>query len=820
MRPAEPVAETCPQQSGTASAAADARARAAEQIDGFDQGFFGDPGFFGVSRSEAIAIDPRARILAEIVWEALEHAGIPPSSLAGTQTGVFVGAAGHDGPKRPLGARRTRANRPATDGLWLSLASQIGRLLDLESPYRTVHTGASASLVALQEACDAIVAGRIATAIVGGVNWIGAQSPGSGAGRVFVSSERGQGPALEATRGSAGPVAGAIVIVVQSQRAAAAAGRPARARIVAWGTDHAASAASQRLRSADRLAALLGDIEAGGGIDPDALAFVEACGTGASCLDRLEAEIGRPLGARRLAPLPIAEVATRIGHLGPASGLASLLAATLALEHDLLPPARHAAMPDGSIRTGDLDPAVVAMPTPLARGPAPRLAAVVALGSAGANVHVVLADDPEPAARLHEEALLLVSAASHGALRAQARLIASALPGDEDGRRALAGASVWRRELLEHRAAILPCPAEDARAALLALSEDRRAENLIVGRAPGRAGPTAFLFSGNGAHWPGMGRAALASARFRRSLEAIDAVFGARAGWSLLDTIKTDDLAARLDRVEVVQPLLFAIQVALADALADVGIRPALVLGHSAGEVAAAHVCGALSLEDALRVIEVRSAFQDAMRGKGAMAALVLAEAEAEAALSDPAFAGVEIAATNSDRSLTLSGPHEPLSAFLAHAARQRWPHRRLGIEYPFHSSQLDPLRDALVEALASIRPRRSCIPIVSTVTGAAIAGERLDAEYWWRNVRERVRFASGVAGCLAIGPRVLLEIGPSPILTGYAANVVRARGADPVVLASLKRSDSGRTDPVLATALRVLVNGGAVDLGALRKSG
>ncbi len=781
-----------------------------------------DRGFFGITRREATQMDPQQRMLLQVVWEALENAGIPPSSLRSSGTGVFVGASSLDHMQQFTTDAGSTDAQLVTGNTLSIISNRISYFLDLQGPSLTVDTACSSSLVALHQACAAIASGQIDTAIVGGVNFLAAPYPFCGFSRAFMLSEQGLCRAFDANGDGYVRGEGAVALVIQSSKAARRADRRARSRIVAWGTNCDGRTSGLSLPSMAGQAALLDTLYRDFEIDPNDLAFVEAHGTGTRVGDPIEATaLGNALGQRRTSALLIGSVKTNIGHLEPASGLAGLLKAALALDRNRLPASLHFETPNPDIRFDELNIEVACESRELPRTGRPRLAGVNSFGFGGANAHVVLADgDPPRPPQPREPGPIMVSAASKPGLQALAKTYADILSADHADSANYAGfaaATLWRRDKLDHRALILTRSREETVEALGALAEGKTHAAAVVAKSVGHSGASVFAFAGNGSQWAGMGQSAYsANAAFRRSLEETDALFAPLVGWSLIKTMLRDDVAERIKHADVVQPLLFAIQVATADALASCGVVPSAVLGHSAGEVAAACVAGAISRKDALRIIAVRSSFQEPMRGKGTMAALVLPEAEAEEALSKAEFNQVEIAAVNTGRSLTLSGPIDAISSFLKHARRKRWPYVRLDIEYPFHSSLLDPLREDVLAALIDVRPRASSIPFISTVTGGMLAGETLDANYWWRNVRERVRFERGVLEALKSNPRVLLEISPAPILNGYLVDIARQSGSAAVALASLERHAETHPEPVTRIAASVLCHGGAASLEAL----
>lgn len=783
-----------------------------------------DAAFFGISPREAVQMDPQQRLLLEVTWEALEDAGLRAGALAGSGTGVYVGASGSDhGNLRmldPMGGDTTLMT-----GNTLSIISnRVSYVFDLRGPSFTVDTACSSSLLALHQAAEAIRAGRVDTAIVGGVNLLLSPFPFAGFSRASMLSPTGLCHAFDARADGYVRAEGCAVVVLRSLQKALQDGDRVRGVLAASGTNADGRTVGLSLPSTDTQAGLLQAIYEESGIDPEALAFIEAHGTGTQVGDPSEARsIGEVLGRRRSLPLPIGSAKTNVGHLEPASGLVGLLKAMLALEHDLLPASLHFETPSPNIPFEELNLCVAERALPLPRNGVVRYAGVNSFGFGGTNAHAVLRDPDRPLARSKPAAAagplppLMISARCEPALRALVagyrEVIAAAAPGETAELVAAAG---LQRDRLSHRLVIW----EDDRAALLAALEKAEKEEkgpAVSGRAVAGNQAPAFVFAGNGSQWAGMGVEAFErNAAFRTSFEQADALFSTLSGWSLVDALRDEALEQKLRRAEIAQPLLFALQTALVDALGERGLRPAAVFGHSVGEVAAAHVAGALTLEQAVQVVHARSLHQERTAGAGSMAALLLSAEDAAAALDEPRWEGLQIAAVNGPRSVTLSGESEQLKAFAAEAKKRRWPLRRLDLDYPFHGPLMEPVREPLLQELAELVPGATSIPLISTVTGAEIEGEALVADYWWRNVREPVRFRDAVGVLAERGLRLFLEIGPRPVLQGYVNDCLRDAGLAGRALPGLDRGDEGAGDPVRLVLARSLAGGAVVEEAAL----
>ncbi len=785
---------------------------------GYIEGAFGfDPGVFGISPREAAEMDPQQRLLLEAVWSALEDGGIPPASLAGGNVGVYVGASGLD-----YGALQV-ADLGGIDSHFMTgntlsvLANRISYIFDLRGPSFTVDTACSSSLVAFAQAQAAIASGQIDTAIVAGVNLLLSPFPFIGFSRAGMLSPTGLCHSFGA--GADGYVRGEGVVAMVITRLDSAVARRQRVRAVALAsaTNSDGRTNGIALPAIEGQRSLLARIYTEAGIDPDRLAFIEAHGTGTSVGDPAEATaIGEALGQRRTQPLPIGSVKSNIGHLEPASGLAGLLKAILALEHRRLPASLHAQAANPAIDFAALNLSLATAPVAL---PADGvwLAGVSSFGFGGTNAHVVIrqpeaAELPaaEPAGPRAE--LLVLSAHSRQALGDTSRAYAGLIEAGADPA-LLAGAVAWQRDLAGHRLAV---QVDDAAAGLRQFASGATLSLGAEGSAPSQPPKLCFVYSGNGSQWIGMGRTAFAAdAAFRARFRAVDASFRRFATWSLEHALHDPNHASSLRQAELIQPLLFAVQAALTASLAEYGLVPDMVLGHSLGEVAAAEAAGALSLDDAVRVIFHRSAQQEAAHGLGGMAVANISRDGALALFAEPGLEDLEIAAVNSPGSVSISGPTAAIEAFAKLARRRRVAARVLDLAYPFHCSLLDRLRVPVLRAFGTIASAPGDVPFVSTVTGAVVPGEALDAEYWWRNVRAPVLFSDAVEQAGRLGATVFLEVGPRPILQASITDTLRHAGLDGTVLPSLAEKEPGG-NPLLTVVARAIVLGCRVDRARL----
>lgn len=771
-----------------------------------------DAAAFGLSPREAEQIDPQQRLLLELVREAFEDASIPLSSLSGREVGVFVGASSLDHSLHFVSDIAAADAHFVTGNALSIIANRISHVFGFTGPSLTIDTACSSSLVAFDRAVKAIESGEIDTAVVAGVNILASPFNFIGFARAGMLSPTGRCRPFSGEADGYVRAEGGVVTILS--RLGSTGGTP-RAVVMASGTNSDGRTLGIAMPESRAQQRLLEDLYTRRGIDPDRLAFIEAHGTGTLVGDPAEARaIGLALGSRRTTPLPVGSVKSNIGHLEPASGLAGLLKALNALERGELPASLHLDTLNEHIDFASLNLAPATAPVPL--GDAARMAGISSFGFGGTNAHAVIRL-PEagevPAGDAPASAnVLMLSAQDPHALSALAEAYADRLE-NEQAPRHLAHAAAHGRARLAHRLAV--SVEEPGAATRLRRIARGAAEGALLRGAPRDADAgVAFVFTGNGGQYAGMGAAAWqASPVFRRNVEAIDSVFEPLAGWSLAMAFRQPPSEVALAGTEIAQPLIFALEVALARALMENGVVPAAVIGHSVGEIAAAHICGALSLADATRLIHWRSRLQGTTRGSGAMAFLMASPEHANALIAAAAQPEIVIGAINAPKGVTLSGPAAGIDTVLRRARAQGVVGKRLGIDYAFHSPAMAPLHEPLLQTLASLAPRAPDIPFISSVSGEAIEGGALDAQYWWDNIRQPVQFDAAVrraARDASIG--IFLEIGPKPVLTGFLREILADAERPATVLASLQEKDTAEDDPVTRTLLATLVNGAGVD--------
>jgi acyl transferase domain-containing protein/NADPH:quinone reductase-like Zn-dependent oxidoreductase/acyl carrier protein/short-subunit dehydrogenase len=790
---------------------------AAGVVDGID---LFDARLFGLSRREAMAMDPQQRLLLSVTWRALEDANLPLASLQTETIGVYVGTSSLDSANLSVEDPAAAGPYFMTGNTLSIVANRISHIFGLSGPSLTIDTACSSSLVALDQAVRALNRGEIDTAIVGGVNLLSHPLPFGGFAQARMLSPEGRCRAYDNDASGYVRAEGAAVVILRRSDRVNERGDRSRARILATGVNSAGRTNGISLPSQEAQARLLASIYNPQGIDPNQLAFIEGHGTGTKVGDPAEVwAIGQVIGRRRHAPVPLGSIKTNIGHTEPASGLFGVIKAVMALENDYLPASLFFDRPNEAIDFASLNVRVTATPLELLRSHRPRLAGINSFGFGGTNVHVVISDPVEQLAGNGEQAAregyFMASAHTQTALSAilrdyKARLAAAP---DPETAQALLSAATAGRTSLRHRFVARRRKVRNVISAIDQQLAGYSTASSATGEAPVGEPKVAFLFSGNGAQWAGMGVDAIRENQaFRRHFNAVSALFEEHLGERLTSLLTAEDLAIRLADTRVAQPLLFSIQVALAQCLLGAGIRPAAVLGHSIGEVAAAHIAGALSLVDAVAVVAVRSRCQHVTHGRGTMAAALCSKEAAQDFLQRNGLGDLAVAAVNASNSVTISGPKEQVLALHALGRRQKLAVQLLDIAYPFHHPLIDEAKTEFLKTLPRITPRACEYDFISTVTGEAIDGTALGAAYWWRNVREPVHFGQGVARALEQGCNLLMEISPKSILTNYLKDALKVSGAAAHILSTFDKTEGqGMADPVETCIIRAIAHGAAL---------
>lgn len=776
-----------------------------------------DADFFGVSPREAAQMDPQQRMLLELAWETLEDAGVRPSTLRGSDCGVYVGVSSVDYAYRMAEDLDAIDAATATGNTSSIVANRISYAFDLRGPSMALDTACSSSLVALHQACQAIRAGEVTQALAGGIS-LHAHPYGfvvfSKAGML---SPRGRSRAFDASADGYVRAEGAGLFLLKRHDQAVADGDRILAVVAHSAVNTDGRKAGLAVPSGPAQAALLRRAYAQAGIDPAELDYLEAHGTGTAVGDPIEAQaLGAALGSARPkgAPLPIGSVKSNMGHLEAASGAAGVVKALHCLVHRQVPATIGIDTPNPAIDLDAWNLSLVRSTLPL-RAQGRLTIGVNSFGFGGANAHLIL-QSPDPLRQEdapgapHADALLpvVVSGKTPQALTAAAEAMARSL---EQTRGATlydtAYQSVFQRDWHTHRAIVWGRQAGPMAESLRAFAQGRQPPLPVhAGQGVADARGPVFLYSGNGSQWAGMGTQLLDDPVFRDAVRAIDTVFRPLAGYALEDELALPPHACRYDDTAIAQPALFAVQVGMTEMLAQRHVRPLAVVGHSVGEVAAAWASGALGLADAVRVIHHRSRLQATTRGQGGMTAVTLGSRQAALALAQAGLAAqLHIAACNGPNGVTVGGPVAALARFESWLAQQRIACRRLDLDYAFHTPAMDGIEAELVEALADLSPRTSHTPFHSTVTGGPLDGRLLDADYWWRNIRQPVAFEASLQHLAAQGLNVLVEVGPHPVLRGYANDAFKQAERPATVIPTGTRGDGAAARIAAAAAQAVL---------------
>ncbi|MBL1102638.1 type I polyketide synthase, partial [Streptomyces coffeae] len=823
-----------------------------------------DPGFFEISPREAATMDPQQRLSMELSWEALEDAAIVPGTLQGSDCAVFVGAIADD--------YATLARRQGTDALTRHsltgvhrslIANRVSYFLGLHGPSLTVDTGQSSSLVAVHLACESLRNGTSALALAGGVNLnllahgtaavekFGGLSPD---GRCFTFDARANGY----VRGEGG----GFVVLKPLSRALADGDR---VHCVILGSEVNNDGGGDGLTTPNPLAQqdVLRQAYERAGVDPAQVQYVELHGTGTPTGDPVEASaLGAVLGAVRPAdrPLAVGSAKTNVGHLEGAAGIVGFIKTALAIRHRELPPSLNYETPSPAIPLEALHLRVQHELGGWERPEERLVAGVSAFGMGGTNCHLVLVEgpsqertdpsdpqlrepdanapdtrepnacEPEPnAPDVGERARAggsttdrpaptlpwLISGKTRTALRAQARRLRAYLREHPAPEPADIGFSLaTTRADFPWRAAVLGADRDAFLTGLDALADGGIAPGLVHGTGPSGDRPV-FVFPGQGSQWAGMAVELLDSAPVfaARMRDCADAL-APHVPWTPADVLRGAPGAPVLDGDDVVQPVLWAVMVSLAALWRSYGVEPAAVVGHSQGEIAAACVAGALSLEDAACVLAQRNHVTPALSGRGGMVSVALPLEDITGRLRQWG-PRLTIAVVNSPRSVVVSGDLDALDELRTTLASEGVRVRRVPIDYASHSAQVDEVASALLESLPALAPRSTDIPFHSTVTGGPLDTAGLDAEYWYRNLRHTVRFDRAVEGLLDQGHRIFIEMSPHPVLATGVAESAETLGHEAVCVGSLRRDDGG-PDRFLTSLAEAHVHGATIDWDAV----
>ncbi|WP_151483278.1 type I polyketide synthase [Streptomyces albicerus] len=786
-----------------------------------------DAGFFGISPREALAVDPQQRLLLETSWEVFERAGIVAADVRGADVGVFSGVSSPEYGMRFLEASGNELEGYLLQGSALSVASgRVAYELGLTGPAVTVDTACSSSLVAVHMATQSLRSGECSLALAGGAALMSTPA-------LFVEFSRQRGLSADGRCKSFADAAdgtgwaeGVGVLLLERLSDARRNGHPVLA--VLRGSAVNQDGASNGLTAPNGRAQekVIRKALANAGVSASEVDLVEAHGTGTTLGDPIEAGAllatygqGRAEGR----PLWLGSLKSNIGHSMAAAGVGGIIKAVMAMRHRHLPKTLHVDTPSHHVDWSSGAVELLVEGREWTRVDGPRRAAVSSFGVSGTNAHVILEEGPPLEQAEEPDALSAVagglvpwvlSAKSAGALEKQAcklRDFAAANPGVDIAD--VGWSLVTSRSAFGHRAVVLGRGQDDLLSGLASLSDGAESAAVVRGAA-GELGGTVFMFPGQGSQWVGMGRQLYDTFPvFAQSLDACAAALAEWVDWSLLDVVRGEEGAPTFDRVDVVQPALFSVMVSLAALWRSWGVEPAAVVGHSQGEIAAAYVCGALSLRDATKVVALRSKALVDLKGHGGMASVTESADLVEARLA-PWKDRVSIAVVNGPRSVVVSGEPDALDEFVEKMKAEGAQARRIDVDYASHSHQVTQVRDQVIASLSDVSPKTSTLPFYSTLHGEVIDTAQLNGDYWYNNLRERVLFETSVQRLAEDGFRVFIEMSPHPVLTIPVQEMVE--DVDSALVLSSTRRGRDEVEAVLGSLAGLHVQGGSVDWDAL----
>lgn len=761
-----------------------------------------DPGFWGMSPKEAEMLDPQQRMVLEMTWEAFEDAGISPSSMAGSKTAVYIGAASTDMGMAHADDLALMGPYSMTGTSLSIIANRVSYMFDLHGPSMTIDTACSSSLVALNEACKAIERDNLPMAIVGGVNVLLSPMPFIGFSKAHMLSDKGRCQVFDKNGNGYVRSEGGSVILIKPLERALADHDPIHAVIEAVGVNSDGRTNGIALPNGEAQKALLKSIYEQEEINPQDVVYVEAHGTGTAVGDPIEANsIGSVLG-RLEDPLWIGSVKSQVGHLETGSGMAGLAKCLLVLDKQKIPANLHFNSPNPAIDFKNLGLRVPQTLTELPQRDGKSFIGLNSFGFGGTNAHVVLSGIKNPSIQKNislqetdtELLPFVISAKSQESLMALAKSYALRLEGKGVAEfNQTASAAATQRQWLTHRLLITAKSVPEAVGELdyfAQLGEVHGGSLSCLYKANGQSTKTALVFSGNGCQWVNMGSELYRqNSLFAQTIDEIDEYFYPLSGWRVGEYLLKEAEDWQLEKTEYAQPLLFALQVAMTTCLKAKGVCFDATVGHSVGEVAASWAAGILSLAQAVEVIYVRSSLQATLQGCGGMAA-VKTDSEVLEQLMEQ-FPSIEIAGVNAPGNFTVSGDVNVLDQLSkAVKSKKGGLYKRLPIDYAFHSSRMASLEKPLHDQLGELCSHKAIASFYSTVSGKKWEDGDLDRNYWWKNVRQPVLFESAISELLKDGVTRFVEVGPHAILSGYIRQIAKALKIDVQLLHLMSRGE------------------------------
>ncbi|MBY8887001.1 alpha/beta fold hydrolase [Streptomyces sp. PTM05] len=770
-----------------------------------------DARFFGIPPREALAMDPQQRLLLETTWEALEQAGIDPTSLRDSDTGVFIGQMASD-----YAPRLTEAPA-AYDGLLMtgnagSVASgRISYTLGLTGPALTVDTACSSSLVALHLAVQALRRGECSLAVAGGATIMGTAAPFVDFSRLGVLAPDGRCKAFASEADGAAWGEGVGVLILGRLSDTRRYGRPVLAIVAGSAVNQ--DGASNGLTAPNGIAQqqVLRRALADAHVTARQVDVIEAHGTGTPLGDQIEAEALRSVyGADRDVEWPVwlGSLKSNIGHTQAAAGIAGVIKTVLALQNEMLPASLHTGRPRAPVTADPPGPLrLLTRARPWPRSDRSRYAAVSAFGISGTNGHVILREPPaappvpptptRPDSAVGGPVPWVFSARSASALRALAAKLVTRV-GRADPRE-VGRALTTSRSRFEHRAVVVAPDEPGLRAGLDAVAKGVVSDDAVVGTAL-PTGKVVFVFPGQGAQWAGMAGELLSDSEvFARSIAATEQALAPHVDFSVTAVLRGAPGHPSLQRVEVAQCSLFAVMVALAEVWRSLGLCPDAVVGHSQGEIAAAHVSGALSLQDAVLVVARRALAVRELAG-GRMAAVALSRDELSPHLAR-FESRLSLAVENGPSSTVVSGAAEAVSELVAELRGRGVYTKPLDVDYASHCASVSGIKKRLLRDFDGIRPGAAKIPFFSTVVAGQLDSQELTARYWYRNLRRPVEFHRTVHALMEFGHTAFIEISPHPALVQHIQEAADTAGRSVTAVGTLRRGEGGRRRLLLSAA-------------------
>ncbi len=778
-----------------------------------------DPRFFGISPREALRMDPQQRWLLEVAWEAMEDAGQSPDKIAGTNTGVFIGISSNDYANIQMKGRGD-VDVHTNSGSTLSIASgRISYLLDLKGPSASVDTACSSSLVAVNLACQSIWNGQCEYALAGGVNALLTPDSSIGFSKASMLSPTGHCYTFDDRANGYVRGEGAGVIFIKPLKKAIKDNDPIYAVIKAAVVNQDGKTNAMTVPGQFSQEAMLRYAYDQAKISPNNVCYMEAHGTGTPVGDPIEVlALGNVISEGRTEneKCTIGSVKTNIGHLESASGIAGVIKAALVLKNKTVPPNLNFENPNPNIPFDELKLHVPTEVEPLQNGKGPRIAAVNSFGFGGTNAHIVMSEveskngkkKRSSGKKIKRPFLLPISARNNESLKQYATAYGDFIKNNDADLNDITNTAGLRKAHHDHRIVVFGKNKNDISDRINSYLSNKSSSGLIIGKPNTEdSNEIAFVFTGQGPQWWGMGRELLKKEPiFKDVIEKCDKLLSQYTSWSLIEELTRDEETTKIGDTEIAQPAIFALQIGLAELWKSFGISPSAVVGHSVGEVAAAYIAGVYTLEDAIKIIYQRSRLQETTRGNGRMVAVAISWKEAKE-LIEGHEDHVAITAVNSSGMVTLAGDTKEIESLVAPLEKEQIFVRWLKVDFAFHTHQMTPIKNELLECLSDINPMSSKIPFYSTVTGDVLDGKKLDGLYWWQNVRDCVLFAPAMEQLIANGFNSFLELGPHPSLASSISECLSASKIKGTVLPSIRRNEPEQ-EQILTSLATLYANG------------